>query len=340
VEDVSPWALVLYEAVWAYAFAAHTYLGDATDRNTLPSFLDHLRNIETPGVNGPLQLNEQGDRVGVYEWVNMNYGADHEPNEEGKYWEPIFDWSQTNSVHNEVGSIVFTGGATQPPPDTLVAVQELQQSIPTEVLAGVGAGVVALIVMIVVYFKRQSWKVSAKNEEERSARNRQIHVLEAKLDWMALTGYGVSEKAMIKSLKDKFEQELEAGGGGEGDAGEKRRKSVVAHLMIVGKELVGDEKIGKGAFGEVVKATYRGALVAVKTMKTVDEKNIMKFKDEIIMTQDLYHENIVRMIGCVWEESLCALVLEFCANGNAHDLMKKTASSLSVRALRRARRAQ
>jgi len=65
VENVSPWALVLYKAVWAYAFAAHTYLGDATDRNTLPSFLDHLGNIETPGVNGPLQLNGQGDRVSL-----------------------------------------------------------------------------------------------------------------------------------------------------------------------------------------------------------------------------------------------------------------------------------
>jgi hypothetical protein len=71
----------------------------------------------------------------------------------------------------------------------------------------------------------------------------------------------------------------------------------------------------------VFKANYRGTTVALKSIKEVSQENINRFKDEIFLMHDLKHENIVLLIGACWEEDLMALVMEYCANGTAEDVL-------------------
>jgi len=79
--------------------------------------------------------------------------------------------------------------------------------------------------------------------------------------------------------------------------------------------------IGKGAFGEVFRADYRGTTVAVKSVKEVSIENLTRFKEEIFLMHDLKHENIVLLIGACWEPDLMALVMEYCINGTASDVL-------------------
>lgn len=52
--------------------------------------------------------------------------------------------------------------------------------------------------------------------------------------------------------------------------------------------------IGKGSFGEVFKAKYKGQIVAVKTLKSIDEETVDRFKAEVLLSSDLRHANVVR----------------------------------------------
>ena len=76
------------------------------------------------------------------------------------------------------------------------------------------------------------------------------------------------------------------------------------------------------------KATLRGENeVAVKTMPVskVNEKELAKFKSELIIMAPLHHPNLVRLWGGVWNEGadkLC-IVLEFCANGSLKSFLKE-----------------
>ena len=80
------------------------------------------------------------------------------------------------------------------------------------------------------------------------------------------------------------------------------------------------------------KATLRGENeVAVKTMRVskVNEKELAKFKAELIIMAPLHHPNLVRLWGGVWNEGadkLC-IVLEFCANGSLKTFLAKDAGT-------------
>ena len=81
-------------------------------------------------------------------------------------------------------------------------------------------------------------------------------------------------------------------------------------------------------FGTVFKATFRGErLVAVKTMRVakITQRELARFKSELIIMAPLHHPNLVRLWGGVWNEGadkLC-IVLEFCANGSLKSFLKE-----------------
>ena len=76
------------------------------------------------------------------------------------------------------------------------------------------------------------------------------------------------------------------------------------------------------------KATFRGEReVAVKTMRVakITEYELARFKSELVIMAPLYHPNLVRLWGGVWNEGadkLC-IVLEFCANGSLKSFLKE-----------------
>ena len=125
--------------------------------------------------------------------------------------------------------------------------------------------------------------------------------------------YNQEEIAMLEGQIKKFTQDMSASDGVHKD---------MEKLLVKADELVGKVVIGAGAYGEVYKSEYRGTVVAVKTMKQVDEEGLNRFQGEIMLMSGLRHQNVVSMVGCCWEKDLMALVMEFCEKGTSTDVLK------------------
>jgi serine/threonine protein kinase len=78
------------------------------------------------------------------------------------------------------------------------------------------------------------------------------------------------------------------------------------------------EQIGRGAFGEVYKATYRGNLVAVKKLFVAQglsqseeiQKFFESFRKELEIISSLNHPNIVKCLGgCIQPPNLCIVTV-------------------------------
>lgn len=100
-------------------------------------------------------------------------------------------------------------------------------------------------------------------------------------------------------------------------------------LLISAAELESQEIVGKGSFGEVHKSKYKGTLVAVKTLRNVDELSLGRFQLEILLMADLHHNNVVRLVGACWETKLMALVMEFCEKGMSSEVCNSEGNHFS-----------
>ena len=138
-----------------------------------------------------------------------------------------------------------------------------------------------------------------------------------------LQQYNEEEKKMIEEQIVTFRKNVKDAKASAGSTDMKVVDSALKKLLINAKDLVTEECIGKGAFGEVFKASYRGSTVAVKTMKTVDISDLDRFREEILLMADLHHPNIVTMVGACWEQDLMALIMEYCEKGTATDVLKE-----------------
>ncbi|GMI24905.1 hypothetical protein TeGR_g14185 [Tetraparma gracilis] len=108
------------------------------------------------------------------------------------------------------------------------------------------------------------------------------------------------------------------------EAVSKERQDELKEVMIDGKELKIDKMLGKGGFGVVNLATYRGSKVAMKQLLTVNEENVLRFRLECFLTKTLSHPNVVRLVGVVWAEDMFACCLEFVENGSLEDWLRRT----------------
>ena len=83
--------------------------------------------------------------------------------------------------------------------------------------------------------------------------------------------------------------------------------------------------IGEGGFGTVVSARFRRETVAVKHVRVgrVTEEVVLRFRNEILSTSKLRHQNMVFMLGACWDQGpdRLALVLEFCSRGTVQGLL-------------------
>jgi len=102
-------------------------------------------------------------------------------------------------------------------------------------------------------------------------------------------------------------------------------------------ELKFGELIGRGALGEVYKATYRGKTVAVKKLFVGQglsqseefQKVFESFRKEIEIISLLSHPNIVKCLGgCSQPPNLC-IVTEYCNGGSLYDLLHVKKDKLS-----------
>lgn len=68
--------------------------------------------------------------------------------------------------------------------------------------------------------------------------------------------------------------------------------------------------IGKGSFGEVRVATWRGTVIAIKTISKDLQINKREFISEINALTKLHHPNILQLMGFYIEEGNCTIMME------------------------------
>eukprot|EP00002_Diphylleia_rotans_P023199 TRINITY_DN455_c0_g3_i1.p1 TRINITY_DN455_c0_g3~~TRINITY_DN455_c0_g3_i1.p1 ORF type:complete len:497 (-),score=108.77 TRINITY_DN455_c0_g3_i1:219-1709(-) len=84
-------------------------------------------------------------------------------------------------------------------------------------------------------------------------------------------------------------------------------------------------KLGEGSFGEVFTGTWRGAKVAIKTLKDIhtDLRVQKDFQDEVNLLSKLRHPNCVLFLGASMNPPNFTMVTEFCGKGTLDGVLKK-----------------
>ncbi|XP_042483420.1 integrin-linked protein kinase 1-like isoform X1 [Macadamia integrifolia] len=83
--------------------------------------------------------------------------------------------------------------------------------------------------------------------------------------------------------------------------------------------------IGKGSFGEIIKASWRGTPVAVKRILpslSDDRLVIQDFRHEVNLLVKLRHPNIVQFLGAVTDKKPLMLITEYLRGGDLHQYLK------------------
>ncbi|XP_074578171.1 serine/threonine-protein kinase VIK-like [Curcuma longa] len=83
--------------------------------------------------------------------------------------------------------------------------------------------------------------------------------------------------------------------------------------------------IGKGSFGEIIKAYWRGTPVAVKRILpslSDDRLVVQDFRHEVHLLVKLRHPNIVQFLGAVTDRKPLMLITEFLRGGDLHQFLE------------------
>lgn len=94
--------------------------------------------------------------------------------------------------------------------------------------------------------------------------------------------------------------------------------------------------IGKGSFGEILRASWRGTPVAVKRIlpSLSDDRLVTQdFRHEVNLLVKLRHPNIVQFLGAVTERKPLMLITEFLRGGDLHQFLKEKGSLSSATAV-------
>ncbi|CAH9078343.1 unnamed protein product [Cuscuta europaea] len=84
--------------------------------------------------------------------------------------------------------------------------------------------------------------------------------------------------------------------------------------------------IGKGSFGEILKAYWRGTPVAVKRILpnlSDDRLVIQDFRHEVNLLVKLRHPNVVQFLGAVTDQKPLMLITEYLRGGDLHQHLKE-----------------
>ncbi|XP_078444600.1 VH1-interacting kinase isoform X3 [Wolffia australiana] len=87
--------------------------------------------------------------------------------------------------------------------------------------------------------------------------------------------------------------------------------------------------IGKGSFGEILKACWRGTPVAVKRIlpSLSDDRLVTQdFRHEVNLLVKLRHPNIVQFLGAVTQRKPLMLITEYLRGGDLHQYLKEKGS--------------
>lgn len=100
-------------------------------------------------------------------------------------------------------------------------------------------------------------------------------------------------------------------------------------LEVDRKEIKRLNKLGAGQFGEVFKARYRTAFVAVKTLKG-ESMTVDAFLDEAKIMHKLRHRKLVQLMGICTEMEPVYIITEFMENGALLEYLRKNKTTESL----------
>ncbi|WOL01023.1 serine/threonine-protein kinase STY46-like [Canna indica] len=102
-------------------------------------------------------------------------------------------------------------------------------------------------------------------------------------------------------------------------------------------ELSSSKIIGKGSFGEILKAYWHGTCVAVKRILpsySGDERVIREFRHEVDLLAKLRHPNIVQFLGAVTEKTPLMIITEYMEGGDLYQFLRKKGNLSPSRAIK------
>jgi len=343
-------AAYLHDAIRAYALSTHDIIEDmiqpigvvdpfsTVDGFRLPvmTVSKFLRAETFAGASGNVVFNSRGNRKADVEFSFMKISEAGDQVE--RVASATFDFESDSIVESmDASSFLWPGGVTggSVPGSTSNIVYGNGSSpakIPLTEIVIAGVVIVLLAIYFIIIHLRKEKKLQQR------IRIQTLHVSKLKTENYNIKrklelsqAYSNKEKYMIAKqhsvLVEEFKQKKLEGRENSGTEKDDSLDSADAtaslgKLLISAKELEAQNSIGKGSFGEVFKSKYRSSYVAVKTMKTIDEESLEKFRMEILLQSELRHDNIVAFIGAVWEQSLMALVIEYCEKGTAKSVLK------------------
>jgi len=134
--------------------------------------------------------------------------------------------------------------------------------------------------------------------------------------------YRKDADGLCTELTQELKNEENSKTGGYHDVDLKAFKE--AGWVIEDRDIEYHEKLGKGEFGDVMLATYKGQKVAIKTMKEVQTRRTAQFLAEATVMTSLQHDNLVCLLGIVLDNHnrTMKIVTEFMSKGSLLEYLR------------------
>jgi serine/threonine-protein kinase CTR1 len=151
------------------------------------------------------------------------------------------------------------------------------------------------------------------------------------------TGPKVSKACLSYFDRSNFISTSRNNHGGESVSSCRELKLNEDNLDIPWSELVLKKKIGKGSFGTVHHADWRGSDVAVKILVEQDfhTEHFQEFLREVAIMKRLHHPNIVLFMGAVTQPPNLSIVTEYLSRGSLYNLLQMPSARVILEERRR-----
>eukprot|EP01117_Protostelium_nocturnum_P016504 TRINITY_DN6541_c0_g1_i1.p1 TRINITY_DN6541_c0_g1~~TRINITY_DN6541_c0_g1_i1.p1 ORF type:complete len:754 (-),score=232.36 TRINITY_DN6541_c0_g1_i1:129-2390(-) len=146
-----------------------------------------------------------------------------------------------------------------------------------------------------------------------------VSSLKAELN-VASYGHRTSIMEQIKKLQKEMEERKLVNRSRASNTSQGQYPSEIAECNTIEyNSLIMQELLGKGFFGEVKKALWKGTEVAVKVLYRVENEQV--FFKELGIIQKLRHPNIIMFLGASLDGENRCIITEYLSGGNVHRLI-------------------
>ncbi len=142
----------------------------------------------------------------------------------------------------------------------------------------------------------------------------------------------------LQELPTPGERSLRTEGGKSSDMQQKALEHMMAQAQIDDDweidpcDIVFQEKIASGAFGDLFKGVFCGQDVAIKILRGVQDNSVQyqEFLQEVSIMRKVRHRNVVQFIGaCTKKPHLC-IVFEYMKGGSVYDRLRSGRGPFTV----------